>query len=349
MRRSISSDQEGTPPPPVSLSTCWDKGKWHFDAPSFPAHLPRRAGWEHIIAALRFLEDRKQLTAWGKNELAHADDEVALLNEQIKVGARAFLDQSYEAYLEAMEGYGHPPPLHVLECAWDAYSTKYDLSKRPRANAYQQLLLDHAHDRKADALLRALDRVPDLAVRLRGALADVPPADRGLIEAALASREAPDLVALATSWHDPGTLLHALRYLDPRSHALPRLRAALVLTENLNIRDARNSRLPAFVYAINLGATPEAEAAWRALSEPERIRLAAAANSLFAGGQETHLALCAMRTVGDLQSLKLIEQSIGDKREGTIQYSDGRIEPSWEPVRREAREAIWRRQGTGLG
>jgi hypothetical protein len=330
--------------PPVSLSNCWDKGKWHFDAPSFPAHLPRRAGWDHIVAVLRFLEERKQLTAEGKDELAHASDEIALLSEHIRIGARAFLDQSYQAYLGAMEGYGQPPPLRVLEAAWNTYTSRYDLSKRPRANAYQQLLLDHAYDHKANSLLRALDSVPGLAARLRGALADVPATDRSLIEAALASREA-DPVSLAASWHDPDALLCSLRYLDPRSHALPRLRAALVLAERLHIRDARHTCLGALVYAVNLGATPEAEAAWRAMSESEKLRLAAAVNLLFAGGQETHLALCAMRTVGDTQSLKLIDQSVGDKREGTTQYSDGRIEPGWESVRREAREAIRRRQG----
>jgi hypothetical protein len=345
MVSSTTSPQRNSTPPPVSLSTCWDKGKWHFDAPSFPVHLPRKTAWEHIVAALRFLEERGQLTAVGKDELAHADDEIALLSEQIKVGARAFLDQNYEAYLAAMEGYGQPPPLRILEKAWDAYTSKYDLSKRPRANAYQQLLLDHAYDRKADTLLRALDRVPDLAVRLSGVLADVPAADRALIEAALATREK-DAVSLAASWHDPDALMHALRYLDSRRHALPRLRAALILAERLHIKDAQSTRLAALVCAVNLGATPEAEAAWRALAEPDKVRLAAAVNSLCTSGQETHLALCAMRTVGDSQSLNLIEQSVGDKREGVTRYSDSRIEPSWESVRRDAREAIRRRQSS---
>jgi len=300
----------------------------------------------HIVAALRFLDERGQLTAAGKDELAHADEEIALLSEQIKAPARAFLDQSYEAYLRAMRAYDQPPPLQVLETAWDAYAAKYDLSKRPRTNAYQQLLLGNAYDRTADALLRALDRVPDLTARLSGALANVPAADRGLIEAALAARET-DPVRLAASWPDPVALLHALRYLDARRHALPRLRAALVLAERLHTGDTQSGHLASLVHAVNLGATPEAEAAWRALVEPEKLRLAAAVNLLFAGGQETHLALCAMRTVGDVQSLKLIEQSVGDKREGVTQYSDGRKEPSWESVRRDGREAIRRRQNSG--
>jgi hypothetical protein len=291
---------------------------------------------------LRFLDDRAQLTAEGKDELAHAGEETALLSEQIKAGARAFLDQSYESYLAAIKNYEQTPPRQALEAAWDVYTTKYDLSRRPRPNAYQQLLLDHAYDRTANALLRALDRVPDLAARLRGALADVREAGRPLIEAALTARET-DPVSLAVSGSDPQSLLHALRYLDARRHALARLRAACVLAGRLNIGDTQSSHLASLVYAVNLGATPEAEAAWLALAEPEKSRLAAAVNLLFAGGQETHLALCAMRTVGNAKSLVLIDQSIGDKREGVTQYSDGRSEPSWETVRREARDAVRQR------
>jgi hypothetical protein len=330
-------------PPPLSLSTCWDKGKWHCDSSSFPAQLPRELAWSHIVAALRFLDERGQLTAAGKQELMHADEEIALLSEHIKAPARAFLDQSYEPYLKAMRAYDQPPPQQILEAAWVAYAARYDLSKRPRANAFQQLLLDHAHDRTTDALLRSLDRVPDLAARLRAALAHVPARDRNLVEAVLAARET-DPVSLAASWADRTALLHALRYLDARRHALARLRAAAILAEQIATSDMENSHLTSLVYAVNLGATPEAEAAWHALTEPEKLRLAAAVNLLFTGGQETYLALCAMRTVGDEQSLKLIEQSVGDKREGMTQYSDGRKEPSWEPVRREASEAIRRRQ-----
>jgi hypothetical protein len=340
-----SSSNKNTTPPPLSLSTCWDKGKWHFEAESFPTALPRSAGWAHIVATLRLLDERGQLTAAGKKELAQADEEIALLSEQIKPAARAFLDQSYEAYLSAMEDYDQSPPMPMLESAWDAYTAKYDLSKRPRANAYQQLLLDHAYDRTADALLRVLDSKPDLATQLRAALADVPSVDRALIEATLAAREG-DPVRLSASWPDPGALLHALRYLDARHHALPRLRSACLLAERLDAGHAHTIHLARLVYAVNLGATPEAEAAWRALSEPEKRLLAGAVNLLFSGGQETHLALCAMRTVGDAQSLRLIDQSVGDKREGVTQYSDGHVEPSWESVRREARDAIRRRQSS---
>jgi hypothetical protein len=343
MAAASSSPKKNTTPPPVSVATCWDKGKWHFEGASFPAHLPRSAGWGHIVAALRFLDERGQLTPEGRQELAQADEETALLSEQIKPGARAFLDESYEAYLSAMEGYDQPPPVGMLESAWDAYTKKYDLSKRPRPNAYQQLLLDHAYNRTPDALLRALDRTPDLAARLHAVLMDVPSADRALIEAALAAREA-NPVRLSASWPDPSALLQALRYLDSRHHALPRLQAACLLADRLDVGHAHSIHLPALVYAVNLGATDEAEAAWRAISDAKKRRLAGAVNLLFSGGQEIHLALCAMRTVGDAESLTLIDQSVGDKREGVTQYSDGHSEPSWEAIRREARDAIRRRQ-----
>ena len=342
MPHSTSPSETGKIPPPISLATCWDKGKWHFDAASFPSALPRSAAWGHIVAALRFLDERGQLTAAGKKELTQADEEIALLSEQIRPAARAFLDQSYEAYLSAMEGYDQPPPLHVLECAWNAYTETYNLSKRPRPNSYQQLLLDHSHDRTADTLLRALNRNPDLAGSLRAALADVPSADRPLIEATLAVHEA-DPVRVSASYPDPAVLLHSLRYLDARHHALPRLRAACILADRLDVRDPRVIHLAALVHAVNLGATPESEAAWRSLPVPNRRQLASAVNLLCSAGQDTHLALCAMRTVGDSESLRLIDQSVGDKREGVTQYSDGHTEPSWESIRREARDGIRRR------
>ncbi|HEX7961613.1 MAG TPA: hypothetical protein VF493_16955 [Terriglobales bacterium] len=336
----------GSTPPPLSLTTCWDKGKWHFDAASFPAHLPRSAGWNHIVAALRFLEERGQLTAAGKRELAQADEEISLLPEQIKAAARAFLDQSYEGYLSASEGYDSPPPLHVLEAAWTEYTGNYDISKRPQPNGYQRLLLDHAHDRTADALLRALDRVPGLEARLRTTISDVPLADRPLMEAALACHEK-DPVTVAYSWPQPHLLLQVLRCLDPRRHALHRLRAALILEDRLGKSAHESPHLEALVYAVNLGAAPEAETAWHTLSPGEQRRLTEAVHSLFAAGADIHLALCAMRTVGDQQSLTLIDQSIGHPAEGTTESSGGHKEPSWESIRREAREAITRRLSRG--
>ncbi|GAC1535111.1 MAG: hypothetical protein NVS2B9_00130 [Myxococcales bacterium] len=189
--------------------------------------------------------------------------------------------------------------------------------------------------------MRSFDRVPELGSRLGAALDDVPATDRALIEAVLAARGG-DPVLLAASWTDPRAMLRALRYLDAGRDALPRLRAACVLAERLQAADERSLDPASLAHAVNLGATPAAESALRALPDAEKSRLAAAVNLLFAG-PETHLALCAMRTVGDLRSLALIEQSVGDRREGISVHSDGRREPSWESVRREARDAIRRR------
>ena len=100
----------------------------------------------------------------------------------------------------------------------------------------------------------------------------------------------------------------------------------------------------AFAVAGKLTGASEAEAAWRTLSAKERRRLTDAAHALFANGKDVHLALCAMRTVGDTTSLKLIDQSVGHRFEGTTQSFGGPKEPSWEPIRREA---IERRNSAG--
>jgi hypothetical protein len=44
-----------------------------------------------MFVALRFLHERGQLAAAGKDELAQADEEIVLLSEQIKAGAQAFM------------------------------------------------------------------------------------------------------------------------------------------------------------------------------------------------------------------------------------------------------------------
>ena len=178
------------------------------------------------------------------------------------------------------------------------------------------------------------------------AISHVPVADRPLVEAALSCREQ-DPVSVASSTPQPEVLLKALRYLDPRRNAEQRLRAALILEERLGRSAHESPNLEALVHAVNLGATSEAEAAWRTLSAKEQRRLTDAAHALFANGKDVHLALCAMRTVGDITSLKLIDQSVGHRSEGTTQSSGGPTEPSCEPIRREAREAIARRNSAG--
>jgi hypothetical protein len=344
MSRPSASEKNLKVPPPLSLTTCWDKGKWHFEAASFPRNLKTSAGYVHILTVFRFLDGRGQLTASGREELS-AGEEIALLDEHIKPAARAFLDQNYETYLRKIKSYGQPPPTQLLDGAWTEYTTKYDISKKPRANAYQKLLLNYAYDHSINALLRAFERIPDLPSLVRDAIKDAPESDRPLIEATVAVYYS-DVDSIAESWPDPTSLLYALRYLDRRKAAATRLRAAVTLAKRLNVSSLSGEHLVSLVWAVNLGATPQAEAAWRALASADKKMLSAAVNSLFSLNTEPHLALCAMRTVGDTQSLRLIEQSAGDKREGTIEDLHGRKEPSWEPIRREAREATLKRLGS---
>jgi hypothetical protein len=344
MSKSSASGKNLTVPPPLSLTTCWDKGKWHFEAVSFPRNLKTGAGYAHILAVLRFLDGYGQLTASGREELS-VGEEIALLDEHIKPAARAFLDQNYETYLGKIKSYGQPLPTQFLEGAWTEYTSRYDISKKPRANAYQKLLLNYAYDHSINALLRAFERTPDLPSLVRDAIEDAPASDRPLIEATVTVYYS-DADSVAESWPDPASLLHALRYLNTRKAAATRLRAAVTLARRLNVSSLSVEDLASLVWAVNLGATPEAEAAWRALASADKKMLSAAVNSLFSLNTEPHLALCAMRTVGDAQSLRLIEQSVGDRREGTIENLDGRKEPSWEPIRREAREATLKRLGS---
>jgi hypothetical protein len=344
MSKSSASEKNVTVPPPLSLTTCWDKGKWHFEAASFPRNLKTSAGYAHILAVLRFLDGHGQLTASGSEELS-AGEEIALLDEHIKPAARAFLDQTYETYLGEIKSYEQPLSTQFLVDAWTEYTTKYDISKKPSANAYQKLLLYYAYDHSINALLRAFERTPGLPSLVRDAIKDAPASDRPLIEATVTVYYS-DADSIAESWPDPASLLHALRYLDRRKAAATRLRAAVTLAKRLNVSSLSVDHLVSLVWAVNLGVVPEAEAAWRALASADKKMLNAAVNSLFSLNTEPHLALCAMRTVGDAQSLRLIEQSVGDEREGTIEDLDGSKEPSWERIRREAREATLKRLGS---
>ena len=58
MAESSASEKNLTVPPPLSLTTCWDKGKWHFEAASFPRNLKTTCGYTHILSpCFAFLMD----------------------------------------------------------------------------------------------------------------------------------------------------------------------------------------------------------------------------------------------------------------------------------------------------
>lgn len=123
--------------PPLSLTLRWDKVTWHADGEGLPPGVTGLAAGRHVFAALDFLGVVGQLTAEGKREQAgDLGDSTALLRQHVKAGARSFLDATYTNYLEAMT-YGEEPPIAILEQAWAEWTQRYDVSKRPLANAYQ--------------------------------------------------------------------------------------------------------------------------------------------------------------------------------------------------------------------
>jgi hypothetical protein len=326
------------PPPPLSLETVWDKGKWHFDADDFPPQLPRSAGYAHILATLRFLDERGQLTKEGREELAGAlGDDIALLSVHVRAGARAFLDQCYQSYLSACE-YGGDPPVAVLEREWAAYVARYDPSRRPRANPYQKILLDHGP--QLDDILRRMAENAELRERLQAAAPLAPEGDRALLLATLQAVHG-DLLALARDFPDGEMLLHALRYV--RDRAADRLGSACLLARRLGIDEDDTARLPLVAWAVNLADSSVRAKAWEALGRDDQTLLSRLVNAFFERGEGQHLALCAMRTVADHRSLELMEAAIPGKGEGTSSINGGPFRPAWDDVRAEVRASVKRR------
>jgi len=336
--KTPSKDQR--PPPPLSLGTVWDKGKWHFDADTFPPQLPRSAGYAHILAALRFLDERGQLTKEGREEVAGAlGDDIALLSAHVRAGARAFLDQCYQSYLSECE-YGRDPPVAVLERGWAAYVADYNPSRRPHANPYQKILLDH-RPQLDDVLRRAAESV-EFRQRLHAAASFAPDGDRALLQATLQAIDG-NLLTLARDFPDGEILLHALRYI--RDRAPDRLASACLLARRLGIDENDAARLPLVAWAVNLFDGSRRGEAWGALDRDDQVLLVRLVNAFWERGEDQHLALCAMRTVGDHRSVELVEAAIPAKGEGTTSINGGPFRPAWDEVRAEVRASVKRRFG----
>ncbi|MEO6418145.1 MAG: hypothetical protein ABIP39_01970, partial [Polyangiaceae bacterium] len=152
-------------PPPLSLTRCWDRAKWHFELEAFPKELGRKAAGAHIVAALRFLDGRGFLTPAGKRA---ARDGEALLEEHVRAGGRAFLDESYDAYL-ARTTYGAPPPMEWLATLWKGYEARFDLSKRSKPTPLDALLTK-TRGRTLDDLLWDIRSSDTLLEEVRAAL-----------------------------------------------------------------------------------------------------------------------------------------------------------------------------------
>lgn len=115
----------------MTTTTRWDKGKWHYESHTFPANLPREAGYAHMVAVLRFFHEKGLLTEEGEEELqGAAGDDIALLPEHFDDSVHPFLDAHYEEYLDQAD-YGKAPPIDVLSRAWDAYTPPYPQAAPP--------------------------------------------------------------------------------------------------------------------------------------------------------------------------------------------------------------------------
>ena len=279
------------PAPPVSLTRCWDKARWHYDAATFPKGLGIAGARAHILACLEFLDARGFLTASGRRQPGEA-----LLDEHVRSPARAFLDESYDAYL-ARTSYGARPPVPFLTAAWSDYEARFDLSRRSRPTPFQAMLA-RVPGRSLDDLLWELRSTPPLLEELRAALPSVPPSDLALVTATLALRDG-DAAAVARAHADSALVLFALRYFGPSSRkraaaeaaARSVLRAVAALAVRFDVEadggaaSWSREKLEAFGAALDLAAPRAAiEHAWRALSAPDRRRISHALAAIASAG-----------------------------------------------------------------
>jgi hypothetical protein len=266
--------------PPPSLTRSWDRARWHLEAPTFPKSLGEDAASVHIEGALRFLHVRGFLTAAGKRELDGRAS--ALLEEHVRQGARAFLDEAYDVYL-ARTRYGEPPPIAWLEATWTDYATRFDLTRRVRTNALQALIAK-TEGRTLDDVLWDI-RTRDARVEeLRAALAFVAASDRPLVEASLSLNDR-DPLAVARTHVDPALVLHAARYMTRERRALSGLKVAAILAARLGLPPTHGllaEKLVALGWAVNIaiGDRPTEHASWKRLTRDDQRRLSASMEAL---------------------------------------------------------------------
>ncbi|MBI3924433.1 MAG: hypothetical protein HY319_02730 [Armatimonadetes bacterium] len=272
------------PAAPLSLTRCWARS---FDQDS------ARQGIRRVF---EFLRAHDLLTGAGVREWQQwgCQGPPSLLSAHVRSCAAAFLDETGAGLLGMARD--------ELQDRWTTYRERHDLNKKVRPTPYQAVLLAYSQDRSVDGLMRKLFSFPDLASRVREVLDSAPPADRTLLSLLLYLAEQPDLVT-------------AVRSVDPSARALqvlPHLKAGelhLVAVLALRRRIGREEDHPLradLARAVNLprGIRDRARAA---LSPPELASLARPAERLYSGG-EPLLALAALRTVGDEDSLLLLER-----------------------------------------
>lgn len=339
------------PPPPLSMTACWDKAKWHYDG-DFPKHLPLEASWAHITATMRFLDERGMLTAEGKRNLACDDEEMSFGPEHVKRAAHAFLDECYHEFIERCD-YGQPPDIAFLELRWRSYEERFELKKRIVPNTFQKLLI-RSGDGTLTPLFYRLNHDPGLLDELAAAVPFAPADLQPLIESVIAVFKG-DAVSSAMEIQQPDALLKALTFATKESLAVARWRSVAVLSkrfgsvfdDSVNLVHAgkvlASGRLPSVASTL--------DSAVRELSDNERETLATIANRLFCDHETRSLGKTAMTNVGNAESIRLLDSEPPSDAELMDRYSDGSVGPTplWKTSRERAKHAIAARLGISSG
>jgi len=285
-RSRKSEPASSRPPPPSSLTRCWDRARWHVSAPSFPQELGEAGASAHIGALLGFLDDRGLLTAAGKRELKTGAASVC--ESHVRPAARAFLDEAYDAYL-ARTRYGEPPPIAWVIEAFRSYEDRFDLARRVQVDPFTALVARTEGRTLDDVLWEVRGDEAHLAA-IEAALAFVPAGHRPLVDATIALNRS-DPLGVARRHADPALVLHALRYLTRERRVEFGLRAAAILAVRLDLPPpdgAPRERLVALGVALDLATgDPAAElAAWRRVPRRDQARLESAWSALASGTDE---------------------------------------------------------------
>lgn len=345
------SEKSERPPPPLSMTTCWDKAKWHYDG-DFPKHLPLEASWAHITATMRFLDERGMLSAEGKRNLASDDEEISFSLDHVKRAAHAFLDECYHEFVERCN-YGQLPDIAFLELRWRSYEERFDLKKRIVPNAFQGLLIRSGNGTLPPLFFR-LNHDPGLVEELAAAMPFAPAETQPFIELVLLVFKG-DAVSTALTVQQPDALLKALTFATTESLAVARWRSVAVLSKRFRSVCDDSDTLVLAGQVLASGRLPSVastlDCAVRELSEEERKTLATIANCLFRDHETRSLGKTAMTNIGNADSIRLLDSEPPSDAELMDRYSDGSAGPIplWKISRDRVKRDISARLGISSG